>query len=100
MSRVIVALCLLLAAQEANAACGSTANAVGCTTPNGAVGAGPNGAATYNKNTGQVHTTQPNTAYHSNQVKPGTTVQGQRGNSATKAAQPGCAYVNGKRVCN
>ncbi len=89
-----------LTAQQAYAACGSTANAAGCATPNGAVAVGPNGAATYNKNTGQVRTTQPKSSYHSNQVTPGTQVQGARGNSATKAVQPGCAYVNGKRVCN
>ena len=60
MSRFIIALFLLLAAQEANAAeCGSTANRAGCV--------GANGAATYNKNTGAVHTAQP---YHSNQVAP------------------------------
>jgi hypothetical protein len=90
MSRFIVALLLLLGAQQANAAaCGSTANRAGCV--------GPNGAATYNKNTGTVHTGQSS---QSNQVAPGTNVQGRRGNSATKAVQPGCAYVNGKRVCN
>jgi hypothetical protein len=101
MFRFIIALFLLLAAQEANAAeCGSTAYRAGCTTPNGAVGVGPNGAATYNKNTGAVHTTQPNNSYHSTQVTPGTNVQGRRGNSATKAMQQGCAFVNGKRVCN
>jgi hypothetical protein len=90
MSRFIVALFLLLAAQQANAAeCGSTANRAGCV--------GANGAATYNKNTGAVRTAQP---YHSNQIAPGTNVQGERGNSATKAVEPGCAFVNGKRVCN
>jgi hypothetical protein len=90
MSRLIIALFLLLAAQQANAAeCGSTANRAGC--------AGPNGAATYNKNTGAVHTAQPS---HSNEVAPGTNVQGRRGNSATKAVEQGCAFVNGKRVCN
>jgi hypothetical protein len=90
MSRFIVALFLLLAAQQANAAeCGSTANRAGCV--------GPNGAATYNKNTGAVHTGQSS---QSNQVAPGRNVQGRRGNSATKAVEPGCAYVNGKRVCN
>jgi hypothetical protein len=101
MFRFIIALLLaLVAAQTANAACGSTANRAGCTTPNGAVGVGPNGAASYNKNTGAVHSTQSNGAYRSNQVEPGTNVYGSRGNSATKAVQPGCAFVNGKRVCN
>ncbi len=90
MSRVIIALLLLLAAQEANAVeCGSTANRAGCV--------GPNGAASYNKNTGQVHSAQP---YRSNEVSPGTSVRGVRGNSATKALEPGCAFVNGRRVCN
>ena len=90
MSRFIIALFLLLAAQQANAVeCGSTANRAGC--------AGPNGAATYNKNTGAVHTAQP---YHSTEVAPGTNVQGRRGNTATKAMEPGCAFVNGRRVCN
>jgi hypothetical protein len=100
MSRFIIALFLLLAAQQANAKCGSTANHAGCTTPNGAVGVGPNGAATVNKNTGQVHTTEPNNYSHSNLVTPGANVQGSGGNNATKAVQQGCAYVNGKRVCN
>jgi hypothetical protein len=90
MSRFTIALFLLLATQQANAVeCGSTANRAGCV--------GPNGAASYNKNTGKVHSGQP---YHSNEVAPGTNVQGRRGNSATKAVQPGCAFVNGKRVYN
>jgi hypothetical protein len=92
MTRFIIVLVLLVgAAQEANAECGTTANRAGCV--------GPNGAATYNKNTGEAHATQPNNS-HSNQVAPGTNVQGRRGNSATKAAQQGCAFVNGKRVCD
>jgi hypothetical protein len=90
MSRLIIALFLFLAAQQANAAeCGSTANRAGCV--------GPNGAATYNKNTGAVRTAQP---YHSNQVAPGAHAAGQRGNSATKAVEPGCVFVNGRRVCH
>ncbi len=90
MIRTIIALFLLFAAQQANAAeCGSTANRAGCV--------GPNGAATYNKNTGVAHTAQP---YHSNRVAPGAHVEGAHGNSATKAVAPGCAFVNGKRVCN
>jgi len=90
MSRIVVVVALLFATQEAVAVeCGSTANRAGCV--------GPNGAAAYNKNTGQVHTTRH---YHPNEVAPGTHVQGWRGNSATKAVQPGCAYVNGRRVCN
>jgi hypothetical protein len=98
MSRFIIALFFLVAAQEVNAAeCGSTANRAGCVGPNGAVGAGPNGAATYNRNTGQARTAQP---YHSNEVAPGEHAEGWRGNSATKAIEPGCAFVNGRRVCN
>jgi hypothetical protein len=90
MCRRLTALLLLLAAHQANAVeCGSTMNRAGCV--------GPNGAATYNKNSGQVHTARP---YYPNQVAPGTHVQGWRGNSATKAVQPGCAYVNDRRVCN
>src|ERR1700753_284798 len=79
-----------LTAHKANAAeCGSTANRAGCV--------GPNGAATYNKNNGQAHTAQP---YDRNRAAPGTTVQGSRGNTATKGLEPGCAFVNGRRVCN
>jgi hypothetical protein len=100
MFRFIITLFLLFAvAQEANAACGSTANRAGCTTPNGAVGVGPNGAASYNKNTGAVHTTQRGNAYHTNETAAGTDVQGPHGNSATKALQSGCAFVDGRRVC-
>jgi hypothetical protein len=92
MLRSFIALSLFsAAAQGAAAECGSTANRAGCV--------GPNGAATYNKNTGTVHTAQPN-SYHSNDIVPGTNVQGRRGNSATKAVEPGCAFVNGQRVCN
>jgi hypothetical protein len=54
----------------------------GCVGPGGAVVAGPRGA---------VGTT--------NQVRPGTRVVGPRGNTATKAISPGCAFVNGQRVC-
>ena len=90
MSRIVIAICLLLAAQQASAAeCGSTANRAGCVGANG-------GAATVNKNTGEVHSTQSG----NNQVTPGTSVQGRRGNSATKGVQEGCAFVNGRRVCN
>jgi hypothetical protein len=54
----------------------------GCAGPNGAVVAGPNG----------VHTTK-------SAPRPGTTATGARGNTATKAVEPGCAFVNGQRVC-
>jgi len=90
MRTLILSVLLGLAASAAQAAtCGETANRAGCV--------GPNGAAGYNKNTGTVHTTQP---YRYNQVAPGTHVEGSGGNSATKALTPGCAYVNGRRVCN
>jgi hypothetical protein len=90
MFRFFIALFLLAAAQQANAdECGSTANRAGCV--------GPNGAASYNKNTGAIHSAQP---YHSNEVAPGKSVEGRYGNRATKAVEPGCAFVNGKRVCN
>lgn len=86
---VAAALVLALAAPPAGAAtCADTGNRAGCV--------GPNGAAVYNKNTGTVHKTQPN---RYNRVAPGTHVQGARGNKGTKALAPGCAYVNGRRVC-
>ena len=90
MRIVILAAVLAVSIPSVQAAtCGQTANRAGCV--------GPNGAATYNKNTGAVHAGQP---YHYNRVAPGAHVEGSRGNSATKALAPGCAYVNGKRVCN
>ena len=91
MFRIVVATAaLLFAAHQAYAVeCGSTVNRAGCV--------GPNGAATYNKNTGQVRTANPSS---DNSVAPGTHVQGYRGNSATKAVQHGCAWVNGRKVCN
>jgi hypothetical protein len=54
----------------------------GCAGPNGAAVAGPNG----------VHTTK-------SAPRPGATATGAHGNTATKAAQPACAFVNGQRVC-
>lgn len=90
MARYVMLFMLLFAVQQAEAAsCGQTANRAGCVGANGAVG--------YNKNTGVAHGAR---AYPSNQVAAGTHVQGARGNSATKALAPGCAYVNGRRVCN
>jgi hypothetical protein len=90
MWRILIVVFLICGASQAYAArCSSTANAAGCV--------GPNGATTYNRNTGQVHTVRP---YNSNLVSPGTHVQGYRENSATKAVQPGCAWVNGRRVCH
>jgi hypothetical protein len=97
MSPRIIALCLLLATSVAHAGCGSTANHAGCNTQNGAIVVGPNGASTYNKNNGDIHTTNGTS---SSAVAPGANVQGWRGNSATKALEQGCAWVNGKKVCN
>jgi hypothetical protein len=88
-------LFVLFSYHTAVAACASGANYAGC--------AGPNGAATYNKNTGQSSTYNRNTGqttHGNNYVAPGTQYHGAYGNSATKAVQPGCAYVNGRRVCN
>jgi hypothetical protein len=62
----------------------------GCAGPNGAVVAGPRGAAAAGTN--GVHTRSA--------VRPGTTATGARGNTATKAVAPGCAFVNGQRVCH
>jgi hypothetical protein len=55
----------------------------GCAGPNGVVVAGPRGTAVRGRSA----------------VRPGTTATGARGNTATKAVQPGCAFVNGQRVC-
>jgi hypothetical protein len=92
---VIIATVLVLSAGFVPTAqavqCAAGVKRAGCVGPNGAVGVGPNGAAAAGKN--GVHTT---TTTH---PPAGTTVHGVRGNSATKAVQPGCAYVNGKRVC-
>lgn len=79
------AMLVLLALPAAHAAtCANGAYHAGCV--------GPNGAASVNKTTGQTHST---TAPYA-----GTSATGVRGNTATKAVQPGCAYVNGRRVCN
>jgi hypothetical protein len=56
----------------------------GCAGPNGAVVAGPRGAAVRGRSA----------------VRPGTTATGAHGNTATKAVAPGCAFVNGQRVCH
>ena len=88
-ARIIVAALILLCAQQSFAVeCGSTANRAGCV--------GPSGATVYNKNTGTVQTRQP---YTQGQPAPGTTVEGSRGNTVTRAVRPDCAYVNGQRVC-
>jgi hypothetical protein len=61
----------------------------GCAGPNGAVVAGPRGAAAAGANGVRTRSA----------ARPGTTVTGARGDTATKAVAPGCAFVNGQRVC-
>ena len=61
----------------------------GCAGPNGAVVAGSRGVAAAGTN-----------GVHMRSVpQAGTTATGVRGNTATKAVAPGCAFVNGQRVC-
>jgi hypothetical protein len=61
----------------------------GCAGPNGAVVAGPRGAAAAGANGMRMRSAAP----------AGTTATSARGNTATKAVAPGCAFVNGQRVC-
>jgi len=61
----------------------------GCAGPNGAVVAGPRGAAAARTN-GMRMRSAP---------RAGTTATGASGNTATKAVAPGCAFVNGERIC-
>ena len=56
----------------------------GCAGPNGAVVAGPRVAAA---------------GTNGMRMRAGATAIGARGNTATKAVAPGCAFVNGQRVC-
>ncbi|MFO1056963.1 MAG: hypothetical protein U1E53_08345 [Dongiaceae bacterium] len=78
--------------------CKQGQNRAGCVGANGAVYAGPNGAGAAGKN-GVYTTNQGNSdAYHP--PAPGTSVTGARGNTATKAWQSGCVWVNGQRKCN
>jgi hypothetical protein len=80
----IVLLLLANAIPTAHAVeCAAGVVRAGCAGPNGAAVAGPNG----------VHTTK-------SAPKPGTTATGAHGNTATKAVQSGCAFVNGQRVCH
>jgi hypothetical protein len=73
----------------------SSAEAARCAAgANGAACAGPNGAVA--RGNGGVHTAGP--VVHST-AQPGASVTGRGGNTATKALAPGCAYVNGQRVC-
>jgi hypothetical protein len=62
----------------------------GCAGANGAVVAGPRGAAADGTNGVRMRSAPP----------AGTTAMGARGNTATKAVAPGCAFVNGQRVCH
>jgi hypothetical protein len=61
----------------------------GCAGPNGAVVAGTRGAAAVGTNG----------VYRHPVVRPGATATGAGGNTAIKAVAPGCAFVNGQRVC-
>ena len=81
MVRTIIALFLLFAAQQANAAeCGSTANRAGCV--------GPTERQPTRKTPGWL----TRTALPLEPVAPGVHVEGAHGNSATKAVAPGCAF--------
>jgi hypothetical protein len=72
------------------ARCASGANGAACAGPNGAVARGNNGGRAATTNNNVVHTN----------AQAGTSVTGARGNTATKALAPGCAWVNGQRVCH
>jgi hypothetical protein len=88
-----VATVLLLLAGVIPAAyaveCAAGVVRAGCAGPNGAVVAGPRGAAV----------AAPNAVRMRSAPRAGTTATGARGNTATKAVAPGCAFVNGQRVC-
>jgi hypothetical protein len=78
-----VSLLLAFAIPTAHAVeCAAGVVRAGCAGPNGAAVTGPNG----------VHTTKK-------APRAGTSATGAHGNTATKAVQPGCAFVNGQRVC-
>jgi hypothetical protein len=61
----------------------------GCAGHNGAVVAGPRGTAL----------AAPDAVRMRSAPHAGTTATDARGNTATKAVAPGCAFVNGQRVC-
>jgi hypothetical protein len=69
--------------------CASGIVRAGCAGPNGAVLAGPRGAAAAGTNAARIRSV-PHV---------GATATGARGNTAIKAVAPGCAFVNGQRVC-
>ena len=88
----VVTVLLLLAGVVPTAhavECAAGVVRAGCAGPNGAVVAGPRGAAA--AGTSGVRMRSVPAA--------GTTATGARGNTATKAVAPGCAFVNGQRVC-
>ena len=67
-----------------------TAHAVECAAGVVRAGwAGPRGAAAAGANGMRMRSAAP----------AGTTATSARGNTATKAVAPGCAFVNGQRVC-
>jgi hypothetical protein len=97
MIRLVVAAIFLIgtAAYAHAAECRNGQNFAGC--------AGGGSAGVYNKNTGAYHSGNTMGGYYHRpgygQVAPGTSVEGRYGNSATKAFQSGCAWVNGRREC-
>jgi len=88
----VVTVLLLLAGVVPTAhavECAAGVVRAGCAGPNGAVVAGPRGAAAAGTNGMRMKSAPP----------AGTTATGVRGNTATKVVAPGCAFVNGQRVC-
>ena len=87
----VVAVLLLLAGVIPTAhavECAAGVVRAGCAGPNGAVVAGPRGAAAAGTSGMRVKSAP----------QAGTIATGARGNTATKAMAPGCAFVNGQRV--
>jgi hypothetical protein len=98
MIRLVLAAGLILGAATPAFAgrCANGQNFAGC--------AGGGEGAIYNKNTGAYHSGSNTMGgyYHRpgyGNVAPGTSVEGRYGNSATKAFQQGCAWVDGRREC-
>jgi hypothetical protein len=89
MTRGLIAIAtlalFLTAGSTVQAGCAAGRYHAGCVGPNGAVVAGPRG----------VHGAATNNVY----ARPGTSVTGVRGNTATKGVVAGCGWVNGQRVC-
>ena len=85
------ALLLLAATPAAHAVeCRQGVNRAGCVGAKGAVTTGPQGTSAVDKN-GKTASTRSS--------PPAGTTTSKNGNSATKAAQSGCYYVNGQRKC-